>query len=148
MRLEITRKADLATRALVALARSGRRLKAAQLATSLETTTGFVPQVLQPLVARGWVDSEPGRTGGYAAAVALDAVSVLDVIEAVEGPTASGRCVLVDRACGDGGRCALHEPWARARTELLAELGRTTLAELPPDPDPSAIPTTPTRSAP
>lgn len=130
MRLEITRKADLATRALIALARSGGRMKASQLAELLGTTAGFVPQVLHPLVTHGWVASEPGPTGGYSATTALERVSVLDVIEAVEGPTVTGRCVLADRPCGESGTCALHEPWARARDELLDELGRTTLAEL------------------
>jgi Rrf2 family protein len=130
VRLEITRRADLATRALVLLAGSGERLKGARLAESLGTTEGFVPQVLQPLVARGWVDSERGPTGGYAATVELGAVSVLEVIEAVEGVTPTARCVLVDRPCAETGRCALHEPWARARAQLLAELASTPLSTL------------------
>lgn len=132
MRLEITRRADLATRALVVLAGSGARVKGARLAQVLDTTPGFVPQVLQPLLQAGWVRSEPGPTGGYVAAVALDDVSVLDVIEAVEGVTPTARCVLVDRPCNESGRCALHEPWARARTQLLGELARTPLSALPP----------------
>lgn len=130
MRLEITRKADLATRALIALARSGERMKSSRLAEVLGTTAGFVPQVLHPLLAQGWVASEPGPTGGYVATTTLERISVLDVIEAVEGPTVTGRCVLADRPCGESGTCALHEPWARARNELLLELGRTSLAEL------------------
>ena len=72
----------------------------------------------------------PGPTGGYESAVAPARLSVLDVIEAVEGPTVTGRCVLVDRPCSDGGHCALHQPWGRARAGLLDELGRTTLADL------------------
>jgi Rrf2 family iron-sulfur cluster assembly transcriptional regulator len=130
VRLEITRRADLATRALVLLAGSGERLKGARLAEALGTTEGFVPQVLQPLVARGWVDSERGPMGGYAAAVELGAVSVLEVIEAVEGVTPTARCVLVDRPCVETGRCALHEPWSRARNQLLRELAATPLSSL------------------
>ena len=130
MRLEITRRSDLASRAVVVLARSGGRMKSAELAEALGTTAGFVPQILGPLVERGWVTSVPGPTGGYEAAVATERLSVLDVIEAVEGPTVTGRCVLVDRPCNDAGHCALHQPWGRARAGLLDELARTTLAEL------------------
>jgi len=130
VRLEITRRSDLASRAVLALARSGGRMKAAELADALGTTAGFIPQVLGPLVERGWVTSVPGPTGGYESVVAPAGLSVLDVIEAVEGPTASGRCVLVDRPCSEGGHCALHHPWARARAGLLDELGRTRLADL------------------
>jgi Rrf2 family transcriptional regulator, iron-sulfur cluster assembly transcription factor len=130
MRLEITRRADLATRALVALADDGHRMKAARLAEVLGTTAGFVPQILHPLVARGWVASEPGPTGGYTRVAPLESISVLEVIEAVDGPTVTGRCVLEDRPCTEIGPCALHHPWSRARAHLLDELGATRLSDL------------------
>ena len=130
MRLEITRRADLATRALLELAALDRRSKSAELAERVGTTPGFLTQAMTPLVSRGWVRSDPGPTGGYAAAVDLDDVSVLDVIEAVEGPTDTGRCVLQDRPCSRGGHCALHQPWTKARGQLLSELARTPLAKV------------------
>ena len=46
------------------------------------------------------------------------------------GLTVTGRCVLVDRPCGQTDLCALHLPWARARAGLLDELGRISLADL------------------
>jgi Rrf2 family transcriptional regulator, iron-sulfur cluster assembly transcription factor len=130
MRLDVTRKADLATRVLLELSGRDERTKSADLADAVGTTPGFLTQVVAPLAMRGWVDSEPGPTGGYRAAVALGDVSVLDVIEAVEGPSESGRCVLEDRPCARGSQCALHVPWSRARAQLVAELARTPLATL------------------
>ncbi len=132
MRLEVTRRADLATRALVALAASAHRMKAAELAERLDASPGFLSQALTPLVARGWVRSEPGPTGGYTARITLDALSVLDVIEAVEGPTDVTHCVLEDRVCAGGGPCALHDAWARARAQLLRELADTPMRSLAP----------------
>src|SRR6188472_2168968 len=108
MRLELTRKSDLAVRALRALAGSNERMKGSALAEAVGSTPGFVAQTVTPLVRRGWVRSDPGPSGGYSLVVALDAVSVLAVIEAIEGPTASGRCVLGDRPCNETGTCALH----------------------------------------
>jgi Rrf2 family protein len=130
MRLEITRRTDLATRAMVQLARLERRTKASELAAAIGTTPGFLSQAMTPLVARGWVRSDPGPTGGYQLTVDLADVSVLDVIEAIEGPTVSGRCVLADRPCGDAAPCALHHPWQRARGQLLDELSSSSLASL------------------
>lgn len=132
MRLEITRRADLATRALLVLDQSTERVKGAQLAQQLEASPGFLAQAMTPLVNRGWVRSDPGPHGGYTLITALSEVSVLDVIEAVEGQTDVGRCVLEDRPCSGGGHCALHDPWARARTQLLDELGATPLASVSP----------------
>ena len=103
MRLEITRRSDLATRALLELARTGERTKASVLAEAVGTTPGFLSQAMTPLVARGWAGSEPGPTGGYTALVDPADLTVLEVIEAVEGPTDTGRCVLEDRACAGAG---------------------------------------------
>ncbi|MDY7104923.1 MAG: Rrf2 family transcriptional regulator [Actinomycetota bacterium] len=132
MRLEITRRTDLATRALLVLADDGGRLKASQLAERVGASAGFLSQAMTPLVAEGWVRSEPGPTGGYVLAVDLSDVTVLDVIEAIEGPTDTAQCVLEDRPCAGGGLCALHHPWSRARSQLLDELGSTSLSGLSP----------------
>ena len=130
MRLEITRRSDLATRALIELARLGRRAKSTELAEAIGTTPGFLSQVMTPLAGRGWIRSEPGPSGGYSLTANLAEVSVLDVIEAIEGPSDAGRCVLEDRPCGAAGPCALHQPWQRARTQLLDELSQSSLAAL------------------
>jgi len=125
MRLEITRRADLAVRALALIGSSGARWKSIDLAGELGTTTDFVPQIVGPLVKTGWLRSDPGPTGGYTSIVALDDVSVLQVIEAVDGPTDAGRCVVADRPCTAATPCTLHLAWARARPELLRVLAET-----------------------
>jgi Rrf2 family transcriptional regulator, iron-sulfur cluster assembly transcription factor len=128
MRLEVTQRADLAVRALLLLQRSPTRLKSADLAAALGTTTGFVPQVMGPLVHAGWVRSVPGPTGGYEPVAAFDALSVLDVVEAVDGPTDTGRCVVADRPCEAAAPCVLHAAWGHARRELVASLAGLSLA--------------------
>lgn len=130
MRLEITRRTDLATRALLELEAAGQRTKAVALAERVGTTPGFLSQALSPAVAAGWVRSDPGPTGGYSLVTDLEQVSVLDVIEAVEGPTDAGRCVLEDRTCQGGGPCALHQPWSRARAVLTQQLADSSIGSL------------------
>lgn len=129
MRLEVTRKSDLAVRALRALDRAPGRMKGPDLAAEVGSTSGFVSQVMTPLVRVGWVRSDPGPTGGYTLTADLRDVSVLAVIEAIEGPTDSGRCVLVDRPCSERSTCALHVPWLQARAQLLAQLDASTVAD-------------------
>ena len=128
MRLEISRRADLAVRAMVLLGGSPQRWKAQALADALDTTAGFVPQVVGPLVKAGWVRSDPGPTGGYAGACALAEVTVLQVIEAIDGATDQGRCVVADRECAGREPCSLHVAWASARHELMKSLGATSLS--------------------
>ena len=128
MRLELTRKSDLAARTMAALAGAG-RLKAGDLADRLDTTNGFIPQVVGPLVRAGWVVSVPGPNGGYELAVDLADVSVHDVIEAAEGPTHSGRCVVIDRPCDNSRSCLVHDAWAEARAHLVRTLADTSMQD-------------------
>ncbi|MCP3855392.1 MAG: Rrf2 family transcriptional regulator [Actinomycetia bacterium] len=143
MRLEVTRKSDLAVRSLKTLEASQDRMKGPALAEAVGSSSGFVSHVLTPLVRSGWVHSEAGPSGGYSLSVDLADVSLLSVIEAIEGPTDSGRCVLADRPCSDGGICALHVPWLQARSHLLAQLEATTVADasMVPTQHPSHSPT-------
>lgn len=112
------------------------RLKGPALAAALGTTPAFVAQVVGPLVKAGWVRSDPGPTGGYSLRVSLDGVSVLDVIEAVDGATDAGRCIVEDRSCDASAPCVLHLAWTRARAELVRTLGAVQLSTL------SAVPST------
>lgn len=139
MRLEVTRRAELAVRALALLGADGGRMKAGRLAENLDTTTGFVAQVVNPLVKAGWVRSEPGPGGGYSMRPEAAAVSVLDVIETVDGPTDDGRCVVADRPCDSGTPCVIHTAWRHACAELRSALGRMPAAGWnPAPPSPSA----------
>lgn len=116
-------------RSLRALSDADGRVKAPDLAEQVGSTPGFVSQVLAPLVREGWVRSDPGPNGGYSLRNDLAPLSVLAVIEAVEGPTDTGRCVLADRPCDASGTCALHVPWQRARAQLLDELDSISVAD-------------------
>jgi len=129
VRLEVTRKSNLAVLALSALGEFDHRVKGPWIADQIGATPAFTSQVLAPLVKAGWVRSDPGPTGGYRLIEPLDRISVLDVIEAIEGPTANGRCVVADRPCDEAGLCALHGPWTRARIELLRGLDGVSVAD-------------------
>ncbi len=132
MRLEITQRADLAVRALVALQSSPSRLKSVDLADALGTTSGFIPQVMGPLVRAGWVRSVPGPAGGYERRCDLDSLTVLEVVETIDGPTDDGRCVVAERLCDSAEPCALHVAWARARHELRESLAGLRLSAVSP----------------
>lgn len=132
MRLDITRKSDLAVRALHALGSQDDRTKGSDLAEKIGTTAGFLPQVLAPLVRRRWIDSTPGPTGGYRLQVSLDDISLFDVIEAVEGPLPQDSCVLDGGTCDDTSHCAIHEAWIRAREQLYRELAATPMSRSTP----------------
>ncbi|MDH3306931.1 MAG: Rrf2 family transcriptional regulator [Acidimicrobiia bacterium] len=120
MKLELLPRTDLAVQAVRHLA-TCRRCTSAQLAEALGTTPGYMTQVLRPLVELGMLTSARGPNGGYELDPTAEP-SFLEVIEAIEGPTEDGRCVLKDSRCDASQPCALHDAWSAARSALLAEL--------------------------
>lgn len=129
MRLDLHKRTDLALRALIELCERKTRVPGSDLADALGTTRQYLPQVLNPLVKKRWVRSTPGPHGGYELLVGLTDISVLDLIETMEGPTLDNRCVLTGEACPQEQPCALHPAWQHARTALMRELGELSLAE-------------------
>lgn len=127
MRLELSRKSDLAVRALCVLSGAD-RVKARDLAEAIDTTPTFLTQVMAPLVRAGWIRSDRGPTGGYELATPLAEISMLDLLEATEGAFDRNRCALRGGPCADGDVCALHDAWVPARDSLLSRLAATSVA--------------------
>jgi len=131
MRLELTKKTDLAFQALEFIAASSNtRVTGADLADDLDITTQYLPHVMAPLTRAGWVKSTSGPRGGYTINTDLTDVSLLDLIEAVEGQFDDTRCLHLGPKHNANHHCALHEPWIRARTALLGELGDSYLTDM------------------
>ena len=87
-------------------------------------------KVVQRLVRRGLLRSVPGPSGGYQLSRTPERISILDIIQAIDGPGALEVCVLGFPACNDRTPCALHPTWNAARRSLLPALGKLTLQDL------------------
>jgi Rrf2 family protein len=129
MRLELAQRTDLALRAMQTLCSSGERVPGSELAEKLNTTHQYLPQIMSPLVRRRWVSSSRGPRGGYQLEVGLATITVLDLIEAMEGPTDTHTCVLSGQTCDASDPCAMHGAWSQARDALLAQLSSMSLAD-------------------
>lgn len=131
MELSLGRRADYALRAAVDLARhGGQRRKTREIVQEMDVPRTFLPQIMAQLVRAGLVSSAAGPTGGYVLARPPGSISLLEVIEAVEGDPVSTTCVLRSGPCRWDGICALHVPWARAQQAMLDQLRSATLAEV------------------
>lgn len=129
MRLGLNKRTDLALRAMQELCVQETRVAGPELAEALETTRQYLPQIMNPIVKAKWVRSTPGPHGGYQLLVPLEKVSVIELVEVMEGPTDDGTCVLTGDVCAKDGYCALHGAWVHARAVLIRELGQMSLAE-------------------
>ena len=132
MNLDLTKRADYAIRAMLALARAGEgaRLSVRRIAADQDIPGQFLPRIMADLVRAGFVDSVVGRTGGYELARPAASVSLLDVIEAVEGDGRPRTCVLRGGPCGVTGTCDVHLVFSSGREGFLAILANATFADL------------------
>ncbi len=132
MRLELTKRGDYAVRAMLALTRGAGNglLSARRISDAMTIPVRFLPQVLADLQRAGLVEAAPGRAGGYRLARAASEISLLDVIEAVEGDSRRRTCVLRGGPCGTDGTCDVHEVFFRGQEALLETLDAETLAEV------------------
>ena len=138
MRLELTKRGDYAVRAMLALACGGgeRMLSAPRIAGEMDVPPRFLPQVMGDLVRAELVTSEPGRAGGYRLARPAASISLLTIIEAVEGDSRRQTCVLRGGPCAANGLCAVHAAFFAAEDALVTALDGVSLADVAgPGPD-------------
>lgn len=129
MRLEMTRRTDYAVRAMVALARQpDQTVSSTDIATKTDIPVRFVTQVMGDLVRAGLVRGVIGRTGGYRLASRPESVSVLSIVQAVEGGARRPQCVLRGGPCSGGAPCEIHFVFADAREAFTNRLAATSLA--------------------
>jgi Rrf2 family protein len=119
----------------LASAPPGEWISVRRIAASMTIPARFLPQVMQDLVRAGLVDGRMGRTGGYRLARVPAAISLLDVIDAVEGDSRRATCVLRGGPCGRDGYCAVHHVFFEAQEAMLDRLSEATLAEMAARPE-------------
>jgi len=133
MRIELTRRGDYAVRAMVTLARPGvDKMTGGALAEATGIPVSYVPHVMGDLVRGGLVTNIRGRIGGYRLGRPADEVTLLAIVEAVEGDGRRQTCVLRGGPCrGDArGPCDVHEAFYRAQEAVFGSLAGVSLADL------------------
>jgi Rrf2 family protein len=132
MRLQLTRRADYAIRAMLALGRHNgdSPLTARRIADEMTIPARFLPQVMADLSRARLVDATTGRSGGYRLARSPDAISLFDIVTAIEGDSRTTECVLRGGPCGRDGHCDVHDVFADGQQALLDILRGATLASV------------------
>ena len=127
MRLDLTKRSDYAIRAMLALTKAGGLLSSRKIAEEMKIPPRFLPQIMGDLTRAGLVDATPGRAGGYRLTKPSDTVTMLEVIEAIEGDPHRQICVMRGTPCGRDGECGVHDIFYAAEGALLARLSGATL---------------------
>lgn len=115
-------------------------LSAAALAEFHGVSTSYLLKHLQSLSGAGILSTVPGPKGGYRLAKEPAAITLLDIVLAVEGPAPAFRCAeirqrgpnpLPDRYFSKP--CGINAAMLKAERAYRAELAKTTVADIRTD---------------
>ena len=134
MDLQLTKRGDYAVRAAVSLARAsagGGYRKIREIAAEMSIPERYTHEILTLLVRGGLVEALAGKQGGYKLRRAPAEVTLLQVIEAAEGPLRLDRCALSGGPCHwQDTICAVHPMLEDASKALTTSLGAQSLADV------------------
>jgi len=130
--MQITRASDYAVRVMIHLAGlpPNSTVQQSVLSQATDVSGHFLSKVLQQLVRSRLIRSQRGSGGGFALAVPAAGVSLLDVVEAIEGPMRLNQCIEEGPSCERKSWCPAHQIWAEAQAAVVNVLGAASMASL------------------
>ena len=127
----ITRKADYAIRCVLHLSREPETVTSVEeISRAMFVPKTFLAKILQSLMKAGIVSSTRGVKGGFRLAKRPKDINLLDVIEAIQGPSAPNLCAIDKKICQLSGICTVHPVWMEIREMVEKELRKKNFAEL------------------
>jgi Rrf2 family protein len=130
--MQITRQADYAVRAVLYLARLGSTERAATstVAEEQRIPPSFLAKIISQLSIAGLLHTSRGARGGVTLAREPRDITLLEVIEAIDGPIQLNECVGEDAECSFEGECPLRSVWCDAQEMLVKRLKGTNFHQL------------------
>jgi FeS assembly SUF system regulator len=133
--LRLSKKADYALIAMKHLAtRSDAGSSSArEIAEAYDIPVELMAKVLQRLARRSLLTSHQGTRGGYRLARGAAAISVADIIQAIDGPLTVTACSTEDENCGQYAKCSVRDPLWRIKDRIVSALATCSLLEVAAD---------------
>lgn len=130
----INQATDYGFRAVVFLAGQpqGAMVEAQVIAREVVIPMRFLLKIMPSLIKAGIVRSQRGAGGGYALARSPREISLLDILEAIEGPIRLNRCLIDVDLCSRGAApaCKVHQALGDIQTRLAQDFARCVVADL------------------
>jgi Rrf2 family protein len=127
-----SRSAEYAIRAFVHLASvpEGKYAMVKQIAEDASIPSHFLAKILQQLARKGFLRSSKGPTGGFSLRMPASEVSLIMIVDAVDGLADYERCPAGLAECNDHAPCGMHDSWKALRSRIMEYLERTSIEDL------------------
>jgi Rrf2 family protein len=130
--MQITRQADYAVRAVLHLARvnNGERAATSTIAQEQHIPPSFLAKIISQLSIAGLLHTSRGARGGVTLAREPKDITLLEVIESIDGPIQLNECAGGEGICSFDDNCPIKAVWCDAQDELVARLRNTNFGQL------------------
>lgn len=129
--IALSKTTGYATQALSCLSDPTCRCRSiADIAGCASVPKPYLAKIMNALVRAGLVKAKRGVGGGITLVRPPAEVSLLQIMEAVEGIALARECLLGLSECRDERACPVHEFWKQAHQKIERKLGETTLADV------------------
>ena len=130
--MQITRQGDYGIRSVLFLARQPFKKISfvAEISEEYKIPRSFLAKILQKLVKAKIVRSYRGVKGGFSLAKQAKDISMLEVIEAIEGKIHLNVCLMDKRKCDFSKNCPVSPVWALVQERFTDVLKKTNFADL------------------
>jgi Rrf2 family iron-sulfur cluster assembly transcriptional regulator len=127
-----SRSAEYAIRALVQMAPlpPGEFAMVKHIAAESAIPSHFLAKILQELARDGILQSSKGPHGGFRLHQPPEEISMLKIVEAVDGAGRYDRCIGGLPECTDRAPCGMHDSWKELRSRIIEYLEETSIADL------------------
>lgn len=127
----VTRETDYAVRCVLYLAREkGLVANVTEIAQAMHIPKTFLAKILQRLIRGKIVGSLRGMHGGFTLVKKPIDISLLDIMEAIQGPAGINVCAVDSKKCQRSSSCAVHPVWVDIRKEVERRLKKETIDKL------------------
>jgi Rrf2 family protein len=125
--MQITRQADYAVRAVLHLSRLGnsQRASTSSVAGEQHIPPSFLAKIISQLSIAGLLHTSRGARGGVMLAREPKDITLLEVIEAIDGPIQLNECAGENSTCTFDQECPLRPVWCEAQEDLVKRLRGT-----------------------
>ena len=129
--MQITKQADYALRAMRYLAtlEPGKRAATSFIAKEEHIPPSFLAKIVSQLSIAGLITTSRGARGGVSLSRSPDDISLLEVVEAIDGPITLNECVLHPETCEFGDDCPLRPVWQESQAQFVKRLGSTNFGQ-------------------
>jgi Rrf2 family protein len=128
----LTRRGEYAIRGMIYLAQkpTGTLFSLAEIAAAIDAPVSFCAKIFQSLVRAGFVTSARGVGGGLTIGKKGLSITLLELVERVEGPILLNKCLSGPQTCSRDNQCKVHYVWNDIQSEITKKLSAVTLADL------------------